>query len=335
MMVRPEERDVRDNARPARRRVRKHCRLGHRRLSVETLEARQMLAAQPVISEFVASNRTSLLDEDNQPSDWIEVFNAGDQPIDLAGWHLTDNPENLDKWTFPSAILGVVEDLVVFASGKDRIGSGSPLHTNFSLDAAGEYLALVAPDETTIASEYGTFLESFGEQLKDISFGIRDSGSAPLVLVGPTQATSYHVPADGALGTSWTQPTFDDQTWTTAPGPLGYDTSSPSGPTNPPLTGYTWSVMADNPRFYWNFDEASGPAKDLVRGQASDQLTPSANATRVDHSAIGSGLSLGRAASFDTGWCWRERLPGDLPPEREYHAVSRRLSGHPADADGD
>ena len=42
----------------------------------------------------------------------------------------------------------------MFASGKDRAIAGSELHTNFGLSAEGEYLALVAPDGTTIVHEY-------------------------------------------------------------------------------------------------------------------------------------------------------------------------------------
>ena len=47
------------------------------------------VAAQPVISEFVAANETSLLDGDGQSSDWIEIYNGG-PPIDLMGWHMTE-----------------------------------------------------------------------------------------------------------------------------------------------------------------------------------------------------------------------------------------------------
>ena len=121
-------------------------RLGRRLLSAETLEARHLLAAQPLITEFVADNDNGLIDIDGDHSDWIELYNAGDAALDLGGWHLTDAADAPTKWVFPSVTLGLGEYLVVFASGKDRNETGSELHTNFQLDKAGEYLALVGPD---------------------------------------------------------------------------------------------------------------------------------------------------------------------------------------------
>ena len=58
-----------------------------RRVQLEQLEPRQLLAASPVISEFLAKNDSGLLDGDLIASDWIELRNAGDEAIDLAGWH--------------------------------------------------------------------------------------------------------------------------------------------------------------------------------------------------------------------------------------------------------
>ena len=55
----------------------------------------------PVLSEFMASNETTLPDEDGDFPDWIEIANMGNSPIDLAGYHLTDNQEELTRWTFP------------------------------------------------------------------------------------------------------------------------------------------------------------------------------------------------------------------------------------------
>ena len=86
-------------------RVSRCCRKRRRRLRLEPLEPRRLLAANPLITELVANNDGALLDGDGNPSDWIEVFNAGDQAADLTGWHLTDDAGNLDKWPFPSLQL--------------------------------------------------------------------------------------------------------------------------------------------------------------------------------------------------------------------------------------
>ena len=103
-----------------RRRVGKSTQRKSRRRAwnLERLEPRQLLAADPIISEFMASNRTTLADGDGNFSDWIEIFNAGDQAIDLAGHHLTDTPSNLTRWTFPTVNLPAHGQMIVFASGR-------------------------------------------------------------------------------------------------------------------------------------------------------------------------------------------------------------------------
>lgn len=164
--------------------------------------------AAPVISEFMASNGTTLADENGEFTDWIEIHNPDATAIDLSGWYLTDDSSLLNKWTFPPTTLNPGEYLVVFASGKDRATSGSELHTNFKLSAEGEYLALVQPDGSTRSSE---FAPTFPEQSQDVSFGFAGLSST---LVDRDSNISYLIPTDGTLGTTWTNRLFDDSTWT-------------------------------------------------------------------------------------------------------------------------
>src|SRR5688500_10585627 len=67
-------------------------------LGFERLEPRHLLAGMPVITEFLASNQGGLLDGDGNNSDWIEIYNAGDMPINLANYYLTDDQANLAGW---------------------------------------------------------------------------------------------------------------------------------------------------------------------------------------------------------------------------------------------
>ena len=106
------------------------------------------------ITEFLADNSSGLQDEDGAFSDWIEIFNGGTDTVNLDGWFLTDSAASLANWRFPATNLAPNSFLVVFASGKNRAVAGAPLHTSFSLSAAGEYLALVQPDGLTVASEF-------------------------------------------------------------------------------------------------------------------------------------------------------------------------------------
>lgn len=105
--------------------------------------------AQLVLSEFVATNDGGLRDDDGSREDWIELHNAGGAPVDLLGWRLTDDPQNLSRWVFPARTLAPGAYLIVFASGKDRAPATGTLHANFRLDGSrGDFLALVRPDGT-------------------------------------------------------------------------------------------------------------------------------------------------------------------------------------------
>ncbi|MDB4283003.1 lamin tail domain-containing protein [Akkermansiaceae bacterium] len=125
------------------------------------------LALAPEISEFVASN-SSFDDGDGNGSDWIEINNRNTTAFDLSGYFLTDDPLLPQKWAFPAGTsLAGSEYFVVFASGNDSPDSAGHLHTNFSLKSGGEYLALVAPNGSTIIQE---FSPGYPEQKTDVSY---------------------------------------------------------------------------------------------------------------------------------------------------------------------
>jgi hypothetical protein len=122
--------------------------------------------AQPVITEFMASNLRTIEDEDIDEPDWIEI-SSDSGTADLEGYYLTNSKENLTQWTLPARQVSSSDRLIVFASGKDRSGAEGVLHSNFRLLADSGYVALVAPDGQTIVSEY-----TYPQQLTDISYGL-------------------------------------------------------------------------------------------------------------------------------------------------------------------
>ncbi len=117
-------------------------------LSVETAFTLPVTVPRIRINEVlaVAVPGTLPLDENSQPRDWIELFNEQPQPVNLAGWHLTDDPANLTKWTFPTAAIAPSGYLIVFASGTGATPASGQIHTNFTLSQSGERLLLVRPD---------------------------------------------------------------------------------------------------------------------------------------------------------------------------------------------
>ncbi|MBX2825097.1 MAG: chitobiase/beta-hexosaminidase C-terminal domain-containing protein, partial [Gammaproteobacteria bacterium] len=127
--------------------------------------------ANVVISEFMASNDLTLDDEDGNSSDWIELHNTGVVSVNLGGWFLTDDDQELDQWQLPSVSLAPDAYLTIFASSKDR--TGAELHTNFKLSAGGEYLALVQADGVTVVDEIAP---EYPQQYTDVSWGLSASG---------------------------------------------------------------------------------------------------------------------------------------------------------------
>ena len=191
---------------------------------------------QPFISEFMAANQASLTDEDGDASDWIELHNPTSDRVNLAGWSLTDDSTAPTKWRFPERFIEPGGFLVVFASGKNRTATGT-LHTNFRLEASGEYLALFSPGQTLPVS---VFAPTFPPQETDLSYGIPQGSSSQDLLTGTTARVLVPTTAE-LLPVDWFAPgLLMGPEWQVTQGfPLGFD-RTPGGPapyTNLALAG--------------------------------------------------------------------------------------------------
>jgi hypothetical protein len=157
-----------------------------------------MLAAQFIINEFMAANATGLADGFGERSDWIEIRNTGDAAGDLAGYHLTDSQNDLAKWTFPQGTAVQPGGyLIVFASSRNGIDGQGRRHTNFSLEAAGEYLALTSPTNVVLA-EFGADGTDFPLQRPNISYGL--NGANAVYMVTPTPGATNNMGVSEMVG---------------------------------------------------------------------------------------------------------------------------------------
>lgn len=147
-------------------------------LTITTTPYAPIATGGPVISEFMVGNIDTILDDDQAPSPWIEIYNGQGSAVNLSGWYLTDDPNQLTKWPLPAINLNVNAYTLIWADGKNRPSTTNP-HTNFTLNPDGGYLALVRPDGTTIASSF-----TYGPQPADVSYGI----------MGPELVTGYLQP---------------------------------------------------------------------------------------------------------------------------------------------
>jgi hypothetical protein len=119
------------------------------------------------VNEIAAVNNSIISDEYGEYDDWIEIYNFGDDAINLNGLYITDNINNPTKHLLVEENPG---DLLVPAGGflllwaDDQTEQGST-HLNFSLSGSGEYVGLYSPDVILID---GT---EFGQQISDVTYG--------------------------------------------------------------------------------------------------------------------------------------------------------------------
>jgi len=135
-----------------------------------TLSAITLQSQEVVINEFLASNSSIIADPDyNSYADWIELYNPGDETVDLGGYFITDDLKDTVKWKFPRDVLIVPGGyLVVWADGRDEVLSG--YHTSFKISSSGEEIALFNVSGMLVDSVV------FGNQAQNISLGRQPDG---------------------------------------------------------------------------------------------------------------------------------------------------------------
>ena len=95
-----------------------------------------------LITEFMASNSSIILDQSGKLNDWIEIHNTSSQPIDISGYFISDKLDDPLKWQIPEGYHQetIIPDggfIVLIADGKPDHG---PLHLDFELSKTGRAL---------------------------------------------------------------------------------------------------------------------------------------------------------------------------------------------------
>ncbi len=138
------------------------------------------------INEFMASNDACCADEYGEFDDWIELYNAGDDTISLAGFYLSDDKSDPKKFQIPkTADLKILPKgfIVLWADGQPEQGV---THLGFKLSSGGEDIVLTEPDGFTTVDEY-----TYGPQETDVSMGrVPDGGSEWKKFTKPTPGAS-------------------------------------------------------------------------------------------------------------------------------------------------
>ena len=122
-----------------------------------------------VINELVASNAVFT---DGQSYDWVEIHNPTDKQISLKGWHLSNDPYQLQKWPFPdTAKIAKNGYLIVYCAGSNvEDPKKNTLYASFKLSADGDELYLTSPDGESVSLQ-------FGPQFGNVSYGLAGDGA--------------------------------------------------------------------------------------------------------------------------------------------------------------
>jgi hypothetical protein len=99
------------------------------------------------INEIVAQN-TLFPDENGAFGDYIELYNSGEEAVNIADWYLSDTPANPTLARIPASDLAATMipakgRIVVWADGLSHTGV---LHVGFKLSADGETVTLSRDD---------------------------------------------------------------------------------------------------------------------------------------------------------------------------------------------
>ena len=148
-----------------------------------------LVAGQLVINEIMASNATTVTDQDLQYDDWFEIYNTTGTTLSLDNLYASDSQTNKLKYQFPTGTtIAPYSYLIVWAdSDLTQVG----YHADFKFSASGEHCILSYQD--------GTILDTvtFPAQTTDMSYARSPNGTGSWVIKAPT----YNVNND-SLGTS-------------------------------------------------------------------------------------------------------------------------------------
>ncbi len=159
------------------------------------------------ISEFMASNKAFMMDEFEVYSDWIELSNPSKDTVDLTGYYLSDDSNNLTKYRIEGLSINPLKQVTLWASGKDSITG----HVNFKLKKERGEILLTDPSGGEVISKvsYNTQVKNYSSTLVDSdwflsaspSFGKENEKRGHYLKLAPEVAIDFEE-KEGSLYTS-------------------------------------------------------------------------------------------------------------------------------------
>ncbi len=108
------------------------------------MESRKTDDEMIIITEVMSQNRTTIADANGEFNDYIEIYNEGSTTVNLDGYKLSDDIDNIGKWTFPEVSIDPGQYLLIFASGAEY-SEGGDLQASFRISSLEETVVLSNP----------------------------------------------------------------------------------------------------------------------------------------------------------------------------------------------
>ena len=106
----------------------------------------QVVTAQLIINEISSNNKSTLQDNEGDYPDWIELFNESTDTVNLNGYTISDDREELDKYIIPDINIAPFSYLILFASGKNYVSDVTYWET---LVGNGQIAKYILPNSQT------------------------------------------------------------------------------------------------------------------------------------------------------------------------------------------
>jgi hypothetical protein len=125
------------------------------------------------LNEVLPSNSNDCPDEVGERNDWVELYNTGDQAVDLAGYSLTDDTASPRKSVIPDGVTIEAKSALLFWA--DNTPDQGKTHLALKFKSKAEEVVLYDPDARQVD------LFRWADAYSDISFARMPDGTGDWV----------------------------------------------------------------------------------------------------------------------------------------------------------
>jgi hypothetical protein len=138
------------------------------------------------INELMPTNTSILMDENGEYDDWVEIYNASTEAVDLAGYYLTDNHYPEVGLSLTQIASGNPETIIPAGAYKviwfDEQPDQGALHVNTKLGTSADAVYLIAPDMLGVIDHVVWSAET--ALAENLSYGRYPDGSGTWAVFG-------------------------------------------------------------------------------------------------------------------------------------------------------